>query len=44
VQVVNPVVANQWLIQLPNGVSVSFAGAVDERALAAVLNTAAVIE
>ncbi|MBL1261339.1 MAG: hypothetical protein COB33_012505 [Thiotrichaceae bacterium] len=44
VQVDNPVVANQWLIQLPNGVSVSFAGAVDERALAAVLNTAAVIE
>lgn len=44
VQVVNPVVANKWLIQLPNGVSVSFSGAVDERALASVLNTAAVIE
>ena len=44
VQVVNTVVANEWLIQLPNGVSVSFSGAVDKGALTAVLNTAAVIE
>jgi len=44
VQVANPVVANQWLIQLPNGVSVSFSGTVDNAALASELNTAAVIE
>ena len=44
VQVVNPVVANEWLIQLPNGVSVSFSGVADKSVLAAVLNTAAVIE
>jgi len=44
VQVAGAVVPNQWFIQLPNGMSVSFTGDVDERALAAVLNTAAVIE
>jgi len=44
VQVAGAVVPNQWLIQLPNGMSVSFTGDVDEKALAAVLNTAAVIE
>ena len=44
VQVVNTVVANEWLIQLPNGVSVSFSGTVDNVALASVLNTASVIE
>ena len=44
VQVVSPAVANKWLIQLPNGVSVSFSGAVDNVVLASVLNTVAVIE
>ena len=41
-QVVAPTVKGEWHIQLPNGVSVSFMGAVvDSDTLAAVLNTAA---
>jgi len=32
---------SEWRIQLPNGVSVAFAGSVDARTLATVLNTAA---
>ncbi len=38
------VVANEWRIQLPNGVSVGFIGSVDAVALSTVLNAAAVIE
>ena len=34
----------EWRIQLPNGVSVAFAGPVDANALSLVLNTAAGIE
>ena len=41
VRVVEPVVGSEWCIQLPNGVSVAFAGSVDARTLATVLNTVA---
>ena len=34
-------VGGEWCIQLPNGVSVTFAGSVEAGALATVLNTAA---
>lgn len=43
VRVVDPVVDSEWRIQLPNGVSVVFAGAVDARSLATVLNTVAAL-
>lgn len=39
-----PVVESHWQVQLPNGVSVSFAGAVDANTLGTVLKTAAAIE
>ena len=42
-QVVNPVVDSEWRIQLPNGVSVAFAGPVDARTLTTVLSTAAAV-
>ena len=42
-QVIGPVVGSEWRIQLPNGVSVAFAGSVDGRTLTTVLNTAATI-
>ena len=41
---VMPVVEGHWQVQLPNGVSVTFAGAVDAGTLGTVLNTAAAIE
>ena len=43
-QVVDPVVGSEWRIQLPNGVSVAFAGSVDAATLATVLSTAAVLD
>lgn len=43
VQVVGPVVGSEWRIQLPNGVSVAFAGSVDARTLTTILNTAAAL-
>jgi hypothetical protein len=42
-RVVGAVVGSEWRIQLPNGVSVAFAGAVDAGTLATVLNTAAAL-
>ena len=42
-RVVDPVVSSEWRIQLPNGVSVTFAGSVDAGTLAAILNTAAAL-
>ena len=42
-QVVDPFVGSEWRIELPNGLSVSFAGPVDAGALASVLNTAAAL-
>jgi hypothetical protein len=42
-RVVDPAVSSEWRIQLPNGVSVAFAGPVDAGVLAAVLNTAATL-
>ena len=42
-QVVDPFVGSEWRIELPNGLSVSFAGPVDAGALATVLNTAAAL-
>ena len=42
-QVVGPVVGNEWCIQLPNGVSVTFTGTVDAGSLTTVLNTAATL-
>ena len=44
VQVMAAPVNSQWRVQLPNGVSVAFAGAVDAGSLATVLNTAASVE
>ncbi len=38
------VVGSEWRVQLPNGVSVAFSGAVDAGMLTRVLNTAAAIE
>jgi hypothetical protein len=43
-QVIDSVVGSEWRIQLPNGVSVAFAGSVDASALATVLRTAAAVE
>ena len=42
-QVVDSIVSSEWRIQLPNGVSVAFAGSVDAGALATVLNAAAAL-
>ena len=42
-QVVRAVVGSEWRIQLPNGVSVAFSGAVDAAVLTTVLNTAATL-
>ena len=44
VRVVDPVMDSKWRIQLPNGVSVSFAGSIDAATLATVLSTAAVLD
>ena len=38
------VVGSEWRIQLPNGVSVAFSGAVDAEILSTVLSTAAAVE
>ena len=40
-RVIGPVVDGEWHIQLPNGISVTFTGAVDAGVLGTVLNTAA---
>lgn len=40
-RVVGPVVGSEWRIQLPNGISVAFAGLVDAGELSAVLRAAA---
>ncbi|MDT8328926.1 MAG: hypothetical protein RQ750_16350 [Roseovarius sp.] len=39
----DPAADREWRIQLPNGVSVAFCGAVDAATLTAVLNTAAAL-
>jgi len=44
VRVIEAPLSNQWRIQLPNGVSVAFAGEVDARTLSTVLGSAAAIE
>ncbi len=44
VQVMEAAASNQWRIDLPNGVSVAFAGEVDSRALTTVLNVSASLE
>ena len=44
VQVMEAAVNNQWRIGLPNGVSVAFAGEVDDRSLNTVLSISASIE
>ena len=44
VQVMEAAISSQWRIQLPNGVSVAFAGEVDARSLATVLGAAALLE
>ncbi len=44
VRVMDAPVSSQWRIQLANGVSVAFAGAVDTRTLTTVLSTAAALE
>jgi len=43
-RVVDPVMGSEWRIQLPNGVSVTFAGSVDAGSLTAVLRAAAAVE
>ena len=43
-RVVSASLGGEWRIQLPNGVSVAFAGPVDVSALGMVLNTAAAVE
>jgi hypothetical protein len=43
-QVVDPVMGSEWRIQLPNGVSVTFAGSVDAGSLTTVLRAAAAVE
>ena len=43
VQVADVRVGSEWHIQLPNGISVAFSGAVDAGCLAMVLNTAAAL-
>jgi hypothetical protein len=42
-QVIGAVVGSEWHIQLPNGVSVIFSGAVDAATLTTVLNSAATL-
>jgi len=42
--VVDPVFNGEWHIQLPNGVSVAFAGSVDAGSLTTVLRAAAAVE
>ena len=44
VQVMAATASNQWRVNLPNGVSVAFAGEVDARALTTVLNVSASLE
>ncbi len=41
--VVGVAVGSEWRVQLPNGVSVAFAGPVDARTLTTVLSTAAAV-
>ncbi len=43
-RVVDPVIGGEWRIQLPNGVSVAFAGSVDAATLTTVLRTAAALD
>ena len=43
-QVNTAVIDNAWRIQLPNGVSVAFSGAVDAKTLSTVLRTAAAVD
>jgi hypothetical protein len=44
VQVMEATLSSQWRIQLPNGVSVAFAGEVDAGSLTTVLSSAASVE
>ena len=44
VRVLDPVIGSKWRIQLPNGVSVAFAGSVDAATLTTVLRAAAAVE
>lgn len=43
-QVIDPLAANAWHIQLPNGLAVSFSGTVDAGSLRTILTAAATIE
>jgi hypothetical protein len=43
-QLKDPVAGSAWRIQLPNGLSVAFSGAVDARTLSTVLTTAAALD
>ena len=43
-RVVDQVIGGEWRIQLPNGVSVAFAGSVDAGTLTTVLHAAAAVE
>ena len=43
-RVVDTAVGSEWRIQLPNGISVVFAGPADASTLTTVLNTAAAVE
>ena len=43
-QVVDQVAGSEWRVQLPNGVSVAFAGSVDAATLTTVLRVAAAVE
>ena len=43
-RVADPVMGSEWRIQLPNGVSVAFAGSVDAGSLTTVLRAAAAVE
>jgi hypothetical protein len=43
-QVVDLVMGSEWRIQLPNGVSVAFAGSVEAGSLNTVLRAAAAVE
>ncbi len=42
-RVVEPVASSEWCIQMPNGVSVAFAGPVDSRTLTTVLSAVATL-
>ena len=42
-QVIKSVASSEWRIELPNGVSVAFAGSVDARTLTTVLSTVAAL-